>query len=306
MPRLAPRAVAIPLAMLFAASASGAALAHDEVTVTDAGGNDVVIADASRVATLGGVVTEIAYALGAQDQIVAVDESSYYPAEALADKPTIGYHRFLVAEPVIAAGPTLIVANDETGPPEVLSQLRDTGITTLLLSDPHSVDEARESIGSISLALGLEEEAQAVIAQLDKEVAAAGELVSQATSTPRVMFFFRPPGAPSLVSGTETAAGEMLVLAGAENVFPGFEGYVPMTPEGIVDAAPDIILTTEASLREFGGLEGLLAEPGIGQTPAAANERIIAMEDLYLLGFGPRTGQAIAELASLLHPELAE
>jgi iron complex transport system substrate-binding protein len=168
------------------------------------------------------------------------------------------------------------------------------------------VDEARESIGSISLALGLEEEAQAVIAQLDKEVAAAGELVSQATSTPRVMFFFRPPGAPSLVSGTETAAGEMLVLAGAENVFPGFEGYVPMTPEGIVDAAPDIILTTEASLREFGGLEGLLAEPGIGQTPAAANERIISMEDLYLLGFGPRTGQAIAELARLLHPELAE
>jgi len=79
-----------------------------------------------------------------------------------------------------------------------------------------------------------------------------------------------------------------------------------MTPEGIADAAPDIILTTEASLREFGGLEGLLAEPGIGQTPAAANERIIAMEDLYLLGFGPRTGQAIAELASLLHPELAE
>ena len=59
MPRLAPRAVAIPLAMLFAAWASGAALAQDPVTVTDADGNDVVIADASRVATLGGVVTEI-------------------------------------------------------------------------------------------------------------------------------------------------------------------------------------------------------------------------------------------------------
>jgi iron complex transport system substrate-binding protein len=79
-----------------------------------------------------------------------------------------------------------------------------------------------------------------------------------------------------------------------------------MTPEGIAEAAPGVILTTDASLLELGGLEGLIAEPGVAQTPAAENGRIVSMEDLYLLGFGPRTGQAVADLARLLHPEVAE
>jgi iron complex transport system substrate-binding protein len=292
--------------MLLLASTAAGSLAQDQVTVVDADGNDVVIADASRVVTLGGVATEIAYALGAQDQIVAVDESSYYPPEAIAEKPTIGYHRFLAAEPVLAAGPTLIVGDDTSGPPDVLSQVRDAGITTLLLAEPNDLEGTRHTIRSIGQALGLEDAAEDLVVTLDKEVAAADGLVSQAATTPRVLFYFRPPGAPTLVSGTGTGASEMIALAGAQNVFPGFEGYVPMTPEGIAEAAPDVILTTDASLREVGGLEGLLAEPGIAQTAAAANDRIISMEDLYLLGFGPRTGQSIDDLARLLHPELAE
>jgi iron complex transport system substrate-binding protein len=306
MPHRALRVAVLPLAMLLVASVAGTSLAQERATVVDADGNNVVIEDASRVVTLGGVATEIAYALGAQDQIVAIDESSYYPPEAIAEKSTIGYHRFLAAEPVLAADPTLIIGDDTTGPPDVVSQLREAGITMLLLGEPGSLDDTRETVRSIGLALGLEGPAEEVVATLDEEVAAAEEVVSQVTTTPRVLFFFRPPGAPSLVSGTGTGASEMIALAGGENVFPFFEGYIPMTPEGIAEAAPDLILTTDASLGEFGGLEGLLAEPGIGQTPAAQNGRIVSMEDLYLLGFGPRTGQAIAELAQLLHPDLAQ
>ncbi len=78
-----------------------------------------------------------------------------------------------------------------------------------------------------------------------------------------------------------------------------------MTPEGIAEAAPDVILTTDASLERFGGLDAFMAAPGLSQTPAAEAGRIVSMEDLYLLGFGPRTGRAIADLARLLHPELA-
>ena len=78
-----------------------------------------------------------------------------------------------------------------------------------------------------------------------------------------------------------------------------------MTPEGIVETAPEVILTTDASIERMGGREAFLATPGIAQTPAAQADRIVAMDDLYLLGFGPRTGKAIADLARLLHPELA-
>ena len=304
MIRSVPRLATIPLAAILAASTAGAVLAQDPVTVSDVDGNAVTIGDASRVATLGGVVTEIAYALGAQDRIVAVDEGSFYPAVALSDNETVGYHRFLAAEPIVAAAPTLILGAAETGPPEVLDQLRDAGITTLLLADADSVEGARESIDSIGAALGMSQQAAEVVARLDAEVADAQALVADAGAAPRVLFYFRPPGAPSMVSGTATAADAMIGLAGGENVFPFFEGYIPMTPEGIAEMAPDIILTTDASLRELGGIDGLLAEPGVAQTPAAESGRIVSMDDLYLLGFGPRTGQAIADLSRLLHPEL--
>ena len=102
-----------------------------------------------------------------------------------------------------------------------------------------------------------------------------------------------------------TAAGSMIKLAGGTNIYPGFPGYVPMTPEGMVETAPHVILTTDDSIAQYGGLEAFLAAPGVAQTPAAENGRIVSMDDLYLLGFGPRTGLAIADLARLLHPELA-
>src|SRR4029079_14271312 len=100
-----------------------------------------------------------------------------------------------------------------------------------------------------------------------------------------------------LVAGGDTAAGSMIDLAGGENVYPGFDSYIPMTPEGIAEAAPDVILTTDDSLERVGGLHAFLATPGVARPPAAQAGRVVAMDDVYLLGFGPRTGKAIADLA---------
>ena len=293
------------LAGLLAVTGSTAALAQEPLTVTDVNGDEVAIEDVSNVATLGGVFTETAYALGAQDHIVAIDASSFYPPEALQEKPNFGYYRFLSAEPVLAQGPSLIIGNEETGPPEVVQQLRDAGVPILLLPDNNDVQAARDLITTLGAIFGREAEAGALIDQLDADVAAAEELVEQATSSPRVLFVLQPPEAPMLISGEVSAAGNMISLAGGSHVFPGFPGYLPMTPEGIVESAPDVILTTDASVERLGGWDAVMEHPGIGQTPAAENGRIYAMEDLYLMGFGPRTGQAIADLARLLHPELA-
>ncbi len=293
------------LASLFLVAGTTQVLAEAPVRVTDVDGNEVVIEDTSRVATLGGVFTETAYALGAQDQVAAVDASSFYPPEALAEKPNFGYYRFLSAEPVLAQAPSLIIGNDETGPPEVVAQLRDAGVPILLLPDNNDIQAARDLIDTLGMIFGKEEAAADLLATLDADVSAAEALVARATSRPRVLFVLQPPEAPLLVAGGDTAAGSMIDLAGGENIYPGFGSYIPMTPEGIVETAPDIILTTDASLERLGGREAFLAAPGIAQTPAAQAGRVVSMEDLYLLGFGPRTGQAITDLARLLHPELA-
>ena len=298
------RLVAPALAGLLVATTAGVALAQEPLSVTDVNGDEVAIEDVSRVATLGGVFTETAYALGAQDQITAVDASSFHPPEALAEKPNFGYYRFLSAEPVLAQDPSLIIGNEETGPPEVVQQLTDAGVPILLLPDNNDVQGARDLIETLGAIFEREAEAEALVAALDADVAEAEALVTQAESSPRVLFVLQPPEAPLLVSGEISAAGNMITLAGGTHVFPGFPGYIPMTPEGIVEAAPDVVLTTEASVERLGGWDAVLEHPGISQTPAAENGRVYAMDDLYLMGFGPRTGQAIADLALLLHPEL--
>ena len=298
--------IALALAGLLASTGAVMAAAQEPLTVTDVGGEAIVIEDASRVATLGGVFTETAYALGAQDQLIAVDASSFHPPEALEEKPNFGYYRFLSAEPVLAQGPSLIIGNEETGPPEVVQQLRDAGVPILLLPDSNDVQGARDLIATLGPIFGREMEAQDLLAGLDAEVAAAEALVAEATSSPRVLFILQPPNAPMLVAGAVTAAGSMIELAGGTNVYPGFPAYIPMTPEGIVESDPEVILTTTRSIERLGGYDAFIEQPGISQTSAVANDRVVAMEDLYLMGFGPRTGQAIADLARLLHPELPQ
>ncbi len=296
----------LALAGLLALVGTLPVMGQDPLVVTDVDGQDIVIEDVSNVATLGGVFTETAYALGAEDQIGAVDASSFYPPEALADKPNLGYYRFLSAEPVLAQAPSLIIGNEETGPSDVVSQLRDAGVPILLLPDNNDVQAARDLITTLGTIFDRNDAATQLLAQLDADVAAARELVAGATSNPRVLFVLQPPEAPMLVAGAVTAAGSMIELAGGQNIYPGFASYIPMTPEGIVETAPDVILTTDDSVERLGGWDAFLELPGIAQTPAARDGRIVAMDDLYLMGFGPRTGRAIADLARLLHPELGQ
>jgi iron complex transport system substrate-binding protein len=62
-----------------------------------------------------------------------------------------------------------------------------------------------------------------------------------------------------------------------------------------------VLLLLSAGLASVGGEAGLLKLPGVAQTPAGANKRIVALDDQYLLGLGPRTGAALAELVTELH-----
>jgi iron complex transport system substrate-binding protein len=107
-----------------------------------------------------------------------------------------------------------------------------------------------------------------------------------------------------LMLGSNTVFDGILDALGVEDVGPaaGVDGFVPLTAEAMVAAAPDVIITAERGFNGLGGLEGFLALPGIAQTPAGQDRRILVYEDLYLLGLGPRSGSLFAELVRDLHP----
>jgi iron complex transport system substrate-binding protein len=112
-----------------------------------------------------------------------------------------------------------------------------------------------------------------------------------------VLFVYTSSSGALQVAGEGTAASAMIALAGARNATSGFTGYRPMTAEAVIAAAPDVILFTDRGLASAGGVDAVLAKPGVALTPAGRARRVVSLDDLLLLGFGPRTGAAAEALA---------
>lgn len=256
----------------------------------------------TRLVSTSGAITETIYALGAGQDLVAVDLSSVHPEEA-AQLPMIGYARMLSGEGIISMRPTLVLANSDAGPPSVIDQLKSAGVNMLFLTNAHSPDAAAERIRLIGQALHKETEAAKLIERMKTELQAAAEKIARMPARPKVLFIYTRGGGIMNVAGRGTGAEAIIELAGGINAVREYDGYKPLTAEGAVTAAPDFLLISSRGLETSGGIDELLKQPGLAETPAGQARRIVAMDDLLLLGFGPRLGEATRELAEKLHPE---
>ncbi len=248
------------------------------------------VAGPRRVVVIGGALAEIVYALGRADRLVGSDTTCTYPAQAQA-LPKIGYQRALSAESLIALRPDLVLASAEAGPASALDQVRRTGIDVDLFAERHDVDSVREKIRGVASALGAGEAGAARLAQFDRDWARVGA----ATPPParRVLFVMDPAGRQPMVAGQRTAADAMLRYAGFTNAIEGVSGYRTLTSEALVAAQPEVVLTTDDTLRAAGGARGLLGMAGFSLTPAGRASRVAALDALLLLGFGPRLPEAV-------------
>jgi iron complex transport system substrate-binding protein len=260
-------------------------------------------AQTPRIVSIGGSLTEIVYALGAEKQLVAVDTTSLYP-EAALKLPKVGYARQLSAEGVLALRPTLILATNEAGPPNALEQIRATGVKIESTSAEHSFDELRNKVKVVAAAVGMPDAGRAFDAKLAADMAEASRWIAAQPTKPRVLFILSHSGSAQ-VSGDGTAAEAIIKMAGGVNAVSGFKGYKPLTAEAAISANPDVILTTTQGVAAIGGVDKLLAQPGLGLTAAGKARRVIDMEALYLLGFGPRLPQAVRELAKRMREQQA-
>ncbi len=249
--------------------------------------------DPKRVVSIGGGVTEIVYALGAEGLLVGSDTTSYYPPAA-EQLPKVGYHRALSAEGILSLRPDLVLMTDEAGPPAVLEQLRASGLSFLTQPAARSVAGVIDNIRAVGQALNRTGQADDLIAQITAEQ----DRLSKKTAGPRkkIMFVLQHGAGAPRVAGTKTAADSMIHLSGADNVVQDYSGYKPLTPEAAVALKPDVILVTTQSLEQAGGREAMLETPGLSLTPAAQQGKLVAIDALLMIGFGPRTVQAALQL----------
>jgi iron complex transport system substrate-binding protein len=259
--------------------------------------------DRSRIVAVGGDVTEIVFALDAGDRLVAVDSTSQYPAAA-RELPDVGYLRRLSAEPILSLQPDRVLAAEDAGPPQALDQLRDAGVEVTTVPDIPTPQGVVRKVRRVAAALGLEPRGRALAARLERRFAALSDRLAAVSDKPRVLLLLSVGRGTPMTAGTDTAADGIIRLSGGANAVQGLSGYKPLSPEAMVEAAPDVVLVTHRTLEQLGGERALLDRPALSATPAGRTGRVVAMDGLLLLGFGPRTPTAIAELAEALHPDL--
>ena len=258
-----------------------------------------------RIVSVSGAMTEILYALGAGSQLVGTDTTSVYPPAAL-QTPKVGYMRQLSAEGVLSLKPDTVIGTTESGPSVVMDQLRGAGVKVELVESDHSWAEVQRKVAAVGRAAGRGVQVEALQARLDAEwadvqAAVARQSGRQSGRKLRAIFILSHAASPQ-VAGDKTAAHAMLGYAGMVNAFAlggqgsAFAGYRPMTAEALVAAAPDLIVTTTQGLEASGGLDKFWSRPGLELTPAYRRRALVALDALYLIGFGPRLPQAVAEL----------
>lgn len=249
-----------------------------------------------RIVSLNGTVTEIVCALGFEKALAGVDVTSTYPA-SVQSLPKVGHNRNISAEPVLALQPDLILATANFLQPAVVTQFRETGVKTLVLQQEFSVAGTKALITAIARELKVPEKGAALCRQLDQEQAAL-----RIPRQPRKVLFIYARGAGTMmVAGKETPLDKMISLAGAANAAEGFKDFKPLTAESLVAANPDVILMFDSGLQSMGGINGLLKLPGIQQTNAGKQKKVVAMDGQFLSGFGPRVVQAIRDLAEKIN-----
>ncbi|WP_299206142.1 ABC transporter substrate-binding protein [uncultured Tateyamaria sp.] len=258
--------------------------------------------DAQDVIAIGGDVTEIIYALGQGHRLLARDATSTFPAEAQA-LPDVGYMRSLSAEGVLSFAPSLIISAEGAGPPEVIDIFRSAAVNFAEVPEGYDAGAIVKKINAVGAALDVQELAQTLATETRVALYAAQDRATRLNAEKkRVLFILSTQGGRIMASGTSTGADGIIRMAGATNAVSEFEGYKPLSDEAVSAAAPDAILMMDRSGDHASTDEELFTLPALLATPAAQNRDVVRMDGLFLLGFGPRTADAVTALHRALYP----
>lgn len=299
---IARKRLCVALQLAFLATGSVAASAEG-IVVRDARDRIVTVDNPSRIVSIGGAITEILYALGLEDRIAGVDTTSVFPEAALRDKPNVGYMRQLSAEGVLGLNPLLVFAMQGSGPKETMDVLEAAKVPLVLVPETFSEEGLLHKIRLVGHVMNADARAACLTAAVSEDLTHLHDLRGKVTKPMRVMFVMSLLNGRAMVAGQKTAANEIIAMSGGINAVDGYDGYKMISDEAIIAAKPDVVLSIPRS-RDSLDADAVYAHPAFAMTPVAVNKTFIAMDGLYLLGFGPRTAAAARDLSVKLYPSL--
>ncbi|APC47634.1 ABC transporter substrate-binding protein [Virgibacillus halodenitrificans] len=275
------------------------------VTLTDAIDKEVTIEEKpERIVSLIPSNTEIAFALGLDEEVVGVSDHDNYP-EAVQEKEKIGGMELNI-EKIIGLKPDLVLAhassahNAEAG----LQQLRDAGINVFVVADAQNVDQTYESIQQIGDITGTTEKAEDIVGNMKDEFASLEEKAETVSEEDRKSVFFEVSPAPEIfTAGKNTFFDNLLQIIHAENAAKEQDGWVQIDPESIVKLNPDVIVTTYGHYEE-NAEESVLSRDGWDSVTAIKNEAVYDIHSDLISRPGPRLVEGAKELAKVVYPDV--
>ncbi len=257
-----------------------------------------------RIAVAGGSITEIIYRLGEQSRIVGVDSTSNFPEET-KKFPQLGYVRNISVEGALSLNPDLLLGEEDAGPTKALKQIGSIGVKIDIIEKDNTIKTLQEKVMYIAKLLGVEDKGDALLEDmqidLDALAYAKQHLPESAKNTPpRVLFFLTLENGAPIASGRATPAHTVVEEAGAINVLADYEGWIKLSPESALELNPDVIIVMNRRQDTFKQMDNL---PHFKYMKAVKNKAVYIIDGIYLLGFGPRTPQAIVELGTVIHKD---
>jgi iron complex transport system substrate-binding protein len=278
-----------------ATTSSPSATAPSPITFTDDAGKPVTLkAPATRVVSLAPANTEIAFAIGAGDKLVAGTSYDDYPAAAKA-LPKIGDFANPSVEKIVSMRPDLVLAAGgiQAG---LRSKLENLGVQVYVV-DPTTLEQTMVDLQNLGDLMGTSAQAGALVQKMKTEITAVTDKVA---SLPKPTVFFEVYPKPLMTTGTGTFIDDLITLAGGINIAASAgSGYLNFSSEVLFKDNPDVYIAPIGSQADPGQIA---QRPGYNQLKAVRDKRVFTIADDLVVRPGPRLVQGLRALARMFHP----
>jgi len=296
--------ISIIISAAFSACSPGAAAVSAEISVTDGLDKQIILDQpAEKIVTLSPPITEMLYAIGAGDQVIARDSFSDYPETALSLPDIGGGFAEYDLETIVSLTPDLVIAGG-INTSELVGSLEDLGLTVYYLANPSDLEGTFASIEVLGMLSGHEDKAKELVKGLRSRVDAVFTALEGVEEKPTVYYELDATDASKpYTPGPNTFYTSLIELAGGENIGGKLEfEWAQISLEQLLVEDPDLILLGDA----MWGItpESVAERAGWNSLTAVANGVVLPFDDNLIARIGPRQVDGLEALAKIFHPGL--
>jgi iron complex transport system substrate-binding protein len=263
------------------------------ITSGSDGGSVTIDAAPQKIVSLSPTATETLYAVGAGDQVVAVDDQSDFPADA----PMTGLSAFTPSlEAIVAYDPDLVITSTDLG--LVTSTLAEAGVPTLVLPAATSIDDAYSQIERVADATGHDADGDAVVSRTRDRIDAA---VASVPTREAPLTYFHELDDTLYTVTSASFVGQIYGLFGLTSIADGSDAgdYPQLAAEAVITSNPDVVFLADAQCCGVTAAS-VSSRPGWGSMTAVRDGRIFPMDEDLSSRWGPRIAEQAEAVASVI------